>query len=302
MTLDPFLAANIAAKSNEPRVSDLGVKEARASKSASRMQLWEHAGAVETQELTIPMARGACGARLYRPKDVLGPVPLVVFLHGGGFVVCDIDTHDGLCRSISGGSGVAVLSVDYRLAPEHVFPAALDDAEAATRWAMTEWQALNINPEKVVLAGDSAGGHIAVTAALRLIEQPAPFALAGLALFYPVIASPHSAKHSYSQFSEGYGLTKKDMEWFWQHYGTAGDTEATPLVSTALGMLPSTFLITAEYDVLRDEGEEFASYLMQEGVLVTTKRCLGMNHNFMAFSNNLPAAGQVLKALRDWIK
>lgn len=300
MALDPFLQDYIRRKSSEPRVSDLDVADARASKAASRMQVWPGAAPCASRDLEIPMSWGGCAARLYY-HPAPQPLPLVVFFHGGGFVFCDIDTHDGLARGICGGAGVSVLSVGYRLAPEHPYPAGLDDAVASVHWAVAQADALGIDSGRIVLCGDSAGGTLAAAAALRLGGEADAPRLAGLALCYPVLDRPDAGHASYVEFAEGYGLTRRDMEWFWGHYGGGDATAAAPLRAADLRRCPPAFIMTAEYDVLHDEGEAFAARLFREGVLTTGRRVPGVNHNFLAFSESLPAAGAAMADLCAWI-
>lgn len=303
MPLDPILQRYINAKRSEPRFSDMDVATARASRAQSRMQLWPDAASCTATDLSIPMGWGDCRARLYQPEQINGPLPLVVFFHGGGFVICDIETHDGLAPSICGGAGVAVLSVDYRLAPEAPFPAARDDAVASVRWAVGAAQDLEIDIKRVFLCGDSAGGHIAATAARALARGEDAIGLAGLALCYPVVEAPTAGHQSYTDFAEGYGLTRGDTVWFWDHYtGNATDPDEVSLLQgEGLSNCPPTYVMTAEYDVLRDEGEAFASQLDQSGVDVTARRIDGVNHSFLAFAKDLPQAGTALRELCDWI-
>jgi acetyl esterase len=246
------------------------------------------------------MSWGRCASRLYYP-ETSGPLPLVVFFHGGGFVICDLDTHDGLARGICGGAGVSVLSVGYRLAPEHPYPAGLEDAVASVRWAAAQADVLGTDCERIVLCGDSAGGSLAAAAALRLADEADAPRLAGLALCYPVLDRPDAGHASYVEFAEGYGLTRRDMEWFWGHYSCGDADEAMPLRAANLRRCPPAFIITAEYDALRDEGEAFAARLFREGVLATGRRVPGVNHNFLAFSESLPAARTAMADLCAWI-
>jgi len=300
MALDPFLLDYIRRKSSEPRVSDLDVADARASKAASRMQVWPGAAPCAARDVEIAMSWGGCSARLYSPQTP-GPLPLVAFFHGGGFVVCDLDTHDGLAHGICGGAGVAVLSVAYRLAPEHPYPAGLEDAVASVLWAISQAELLGIDPGRIVLCGDSAGASLATAAALRLADAADAPRLAGLALCYPVLDRPDAGHSSYAEFAEGYGLTRRDMQWFWGHYGAGDAAEAVPLRAADVRRCPPTFIITAECDVLRDEGEAFAARLFREGVNVSGRRAPGVNHNFLAFSESLPAAGAAMADLCAWI-
>jgi acetyl esterase len=301
MELDPILRDYIASRANEPRFSALEPQAARASRANSRMKTWPGAAQTTAEDITVPMAWGSCRARFYRPLGEM-PAALVVFFHGGGFVVCDINTHDGVARSIAGGAGIAVLSVDYRLAPEHPWPAGQEDAIAAIEWACENAPALGIDPTQIILCGDSAGGNLAAVAARRLAGH---IPLLGLALFYPTVDYPDAGHGSYREFSEGFGLTEADSAYFWQHYLSGHATRpAEPAILRAadLSGLPPTFVGTAEYDVLRDEGEAFAARLMAAGVTVTGRRYLGANHNFIAFAGQLQAANSAYADVCRWIR
>ena len=302
--LDPMLETYIFGKRNDPRFSDMTPREARQSRADSRMQRWDEAVPVAAEDVEIPMPWGPCAARLYRPEGATGTQALALFFHGGGFVVCSIETHDGLARSISGGAGMAVLSVDYRLAPEHVFPAARDDAIASLHWVLAHAEDLSIDPASLFLIGDSAGAHVALSAVLALGTTAMPVTLAGIALFYPVLDAPAIGQGSYIEFANGYGLTASDMTWFWDHYtARAADPEAARLlVLENLSALPPCYILTAEYDVLRDEGEALAARLFQAGVPVSGRRVKGVNHNFLAFARDLPAAGAAIREVCEWLR
>lgn len=297
MPIDPVLEAYIASRKDEPRMCEMSPQQARASKADARMKRWPKARAVSTQEIEIPMSWGQCKARLYRPSDAV--LPLVIYYHGGGFMLCDIETHDGVCRSIAGAADVAVLSVDYRLAPEHPWPAGQDDATTAILWAHEAAKTLKIDPMQIILAGDSAGGHLAAVAAFRVADT-AP--VLGQALIYPTIDSRQSNFASYEAFAQGYGLTRADMNFFWDHYlSGASAPEAALLHRGDLHKSPPTFIGCAEYDVLRDEGEAFAAALIAAGVPVFARRYLGANHNFLAFAGLIPACDAIYSDLSSWI-
>lgn len=298
MPLHPFLAAHIEVRRTAPRFGSMSAEEARASKAGARFEVWPGAGPVAARDLEVPMPWGACRARIYRPQVATRTLPLVVLFHGGGFVIWSVETHDGMARSIAGGAGCSVLSVDYRLAPEHPYPAPLDDAEAAIRWAQAEAESLEIDPAHIVLAGDSAGGSLALGAALRLADA---MPLAGLALVHPMTDAPDSSRISYKECAQGYGLTDSDMQWFWSQYGAPTAVEARPLHSDRLDRLPATFIATAAYDVLRDEGEALAAKLIANGVRTTARRVPGVNHNFLAFARSLPAAQDTYADLVAWM-
>lgn len=298
MPLDPVIADYIASRSHEPRMYEMSPQEARASKAEARMKTWPKAAPVTAKDVEIPMDWGVCKARLYRPSDKV--LPLVVYYHGGGFMICDLETHDGVCRSIAGAANVAVLSVDYRLAPEHPWPAGQEDALAAINWAREAAATLGIDASQIILAGDSAGGHLAAVAALRLAEA-AP--VQGQALIYPTIQTRDVGHASVKDFAEGFGLTAGDMAYFWEHYLSGQSPhEAELMQRKTTAASPPTFIATAEYDVLRDEGEAYAATLIASGVPTFARRYLGVNHNFLAFAGLIPACDAIYADLTGWIQ
>lgn len=210
--------------------------------------------------------------RLYRPAGADG---VIVHLHGGGFVFHDIDVHDAAARRLANRSGMAVLSVDYRRPPEHRFPAAPEDASTAVRWLQREADALGLSGPRFV-HGDSAGGNLALVTALR---NPGVFA--GVALLYPFL-DPSAGFASYATDTDGFDPA--EAAWYWQQYangpGDLIDPDLAPLLSDRLGTLPPILVVTAEHDPLRDEGEELARRLAEEGVTVVGTRYLGQLHGF----------------------
>ena len=232
------------------------------------------------ESLTLPGAAGPIGARLYVPDgQVRG---LLVYYHGGGWVVGDLDTHEAPCRFLAREAGVAVMSVDYRRAPEHRFPAAVDDAMAAFRWASAETARLGVPPARVAVGGDSAGGNLAAVVALLATRAGGPAPRAQL-LVYPV--TDLSKKHpSYQLFAEGFFLRASDMDWYRGQYlpdaAAALDPRASPLLAPDLHGLPPAIVLTAGFDVLRDEGEAYAKRLADAGVAVTHRRVPGQIHGF----------------------
>jgi acetyl esterase len=169
----------------------------------------------DARRVMIEGPGGLLTLRIYTPKGA-GPFPLMVFFHGSGFVLCSLDTHDGMCRNLAAGIGCVVVSVDYRLAPEHKFPAGPDDCLAATRWAAAHAAELGVDPARILLAGDSAGGNMAAVTALRVRDEGGP-ALVGQMLLYPVTDYHTPGTPSYAENAEGYGLTRDTMESFWAH-------------------------------------------------------------------------------------
>ena len=237
------------------------------------------------EERMIPGPAGEMLVRIYWP-DSTGPLPLVVFFHGGGFVLCSLDTHDELARGLCHGSGAVVVSVDYRLAPEAPYPAAADDCYAALVWAVSHAAELGADGARVAVAGDSAGGNLAAVTALRARDLGGP-ALRHQCLIYPVTDCRFDTP-SYIDNADGYFLTAESMRWFWSHYlqdmGRAAEPYASPLRAPSLAGLAPALVITAEYDPLRDEGEHYAQALLAAGVPTTLKRYDGMIHGFVSMA------------------
>jgi acetyl esterase len=288
-------------------------EEARADRAemvAQFVPMPEYAG-VRLEDRSIPVDDTPAGreiaVRVYRPATGDGPWPIVVFFHGGGWVVCTLDTHDPYCRALATEAGVMVVSVDYRLAPEHKFPAGVEDCLGATKWVLAHAEELGADGSRVFVAGDSAGGTMATVVALLLRDKGAT-GLAGQILLYPVTAHYDPPTASYLEMAEGYGLTRKGMMWFWDHYlkdrSEAKDYRAAPLLAPSLRGLPRAFVVTAEYDVLRDEGQAYARRLEEAGVPVTHTLAEGMNHGFACSINEfpfLPQAKDMLRKVADWI-
>lgn len=223
-------------------------------------------------------------ARHYEPPETGGPHPLLVFYHGGGFTYGDLDTHDGVCRILCRHGGVHVLAVDYRLAPEHQFPAAVDDAYMALRWAFANAHRLGADPRRVGVGGDSAGGNLAAVVSQLAARDGGPAPALQL-LIYP--ATDMTTRHrSRELFGEGFLLTDREMDWYTDNYlGTArtsaSDPRASPLLAEDLSGLAPAFVVTAAFDPLRDEGEAYAHALDQAGTPVTLRRVPGFIHGFI---------------------
>jgi acetyl esterase len=234
------------------------------------------------EELVIPRPGGDLRARLTAPAGP-GLFAGLVFLHGGGWVTGSIHTHDHLCRSITRDAGAVVVSIDYRLAPEHPFPSAVDDAEAAVIWVAEHAERLGIDPARLGVGGDSAGGNLATAAARRCRDRQAP-RLAFQVLLYPVTDAGLDSP-SYLENAEGYLLTRSAMAWYWNQYapGSADrfHPDASPLRAPDLAGLPRALVISAEYDPLRDEAEAYAERLESSGVSVRMTRYPGMIHGFI---------------------
>ncbi|MES2257440.1 MAG: alpha/beta hydrolase [Pseudomonadota bacterium] len=250
-------------------------------------------------EYTLPGPTGPLAARLYHPQPQQR-VPAIVFFHGGGWVSCGIATHDNLCRRLANLSGCAVISVDYRLAPEAVFPAALDDACAALRWVHLQAQLLGIDAERMAVAGDSAGGNLAAACA-QLAREPSHELpkLSHQLLFYPVLDAACDTP-SYDTYAEGYLLTGDLMRWFWNQYVPSAqdrlDPRASPARTEDLAGLPGATIISAQCDPLHDEGSDYAARLRQAGVPVTLQCWDGLFHGFASMAGILPAADEAIAA------
>lgn len=234
-------------------------------------------------ELELPGPAGAIAARFYEPSGIgIEQRPLVVYLHGGGWVIGDLDTHDSVCRFIAANAGVTVLSVGYRLAPEHPFPAAVEDALAGFRWAVEQSDRLGVDPGRVAVAGDSAGANLAAAVALLSARDDGP-APAMQALVYPVTDAVEGLP-SRDLFAAGFFLTKADMDWFERHYLPPGADRADPRVSVLrapdLAGLAPAYVATAGFDPLRDEGEAYTERLREAGVHVAHRRHPGLIHGF----------------------
>ena len=232
---------------------------------------------------TIPGPAGAIPVRVYVPAtDATGAG--LVYYHGGGFVIGGLDTHDGTCRALANASGATIVSVDYRLAPEHKYPAAADDCYAALRWVAEHGAEIGVDPQRLAVAGDSAGGNLAAVTALLARERRGP-ALRMQVLIYPVTDHRFDTA-SYRDNGEGYFLTTKQMQWFWDHYlersEQGHEVSASPLRAKDLAGLPPALVITAEYDPLRDEGEAYAARLREDGVPTELARYAGQIHGFFA--------------------
>jgi acetyl esterase len=253
------------------------------------------------EERAIPGPAGSLPGRLYVPLRRSGP-GLVIYYHGGGWVVGDLDSHDPSCRFLAANARLPVLAVAYRLAPEHRFPAAVDDALASFRWAAHQAADLAIDPRRIAVAGDSAGGNLAaVVARLAARDEVPP---AAQLLVYPV--TDLSRKHpSYALFRDGFFLSEREMDWYRDHYlpepAAAADPRASPLQATDLRGLPPALVLTAGFDVLRDEGEAYAHRLEAAGVRVMLRRHGGLVHGFANATAVNRAAARAMEEAARWL-
>lgn len=303
MPLDADLEALLDQAAGAPRLELLSVGDARAAFERRPRPPAAEVGRIEERLIDGP--GGALRLRIYTPIQGNAAWPLLVFFHGSGFVLCSLDTHDGMCRNLCAGSGYVIVSVDYRLAPDAKFPAGLHDCLAATRWAACHAEELGTIPDFVVVGGDSAGGNMAAVTALRCRDEGGP-ALAGQLLIYPVTDHYDAEYPSYTENGEGYGLTRPGMQWFWDHYLVSPDQGADPLASPMrakdLTNLPPALVLTAEFDLLRDEGEAYGARLGRSGVDVRTVRLDGVNHGFFALAGWVAKADLAMSMATEWLR
>jgi acetyl esterase len=284
MPLDPQaqkLADALAALNLKP-VEDSTPEEARESIRARTAGLGPFEDVAAVTEHRVLVKGGEIAVRVYSPGGP-GPHPALVFYHGGGWVIGDLYTHDGICRSITNAAGCMVASVDYRLAPEFRYPVAVEDSYAGLTWVVDNAGRLGIDARRVAVGGDSAGGNLAAVVALMARERGGP-ALTQQTLIYPVTNNDLDTP-SYHENATGFLLTRDGMRWFWRHY-LARDEQgqepyASPLRASSLAGLPPALVITAGCDPLRDEGEAYAARLRDAGVPVTLTRYEGIFHGFI---------------------
>jgi len=303
--LDPQARAFLdqLAAQGAPPLEQMSVEEARrANREAKRWQQRPGEPVAGVQDVRIQGPHGRIPLRVYRPAD--GPLPLLLYFHGGGWVQGDLDTHDPVCRVFANRARCLVIAVDYRRAPEHRFPVAVEEAYAATQWAADNAGRLGGAP-RLAVAGDSAGGTLAATSALLARERGGP-ALVYQLLLYPVTDLANLDTDSYRAFATGYGLTRAAMRWFRAHYlkreSDAANGYASPLRAADLSRLPPARVLTAEFDPLRDEGEAYAARLREAGVTVELERCAGMVHGFVNHTAVVDRAHEILLETADRVR
>ena len=304
LPVDPQIQVLLDRGTGVPATHTLPVAMARTQYEARIALMAPPAEIAGLREHTIDGPGGPLRIRLYTPRGT-GPFPLLVFFHGSGFVLCSLDTHDGMCRNLCAGAAAVVASVDYRLAPEHKFPAAIDDCLDATRWAAAHAAELGANARHIAVGGDSAGGNMAAVTALRVRDEGGLVLCAQL-LLYPVTDYYTPGTPSYQENAEGYGLTRDTTKWFWGHYlsdaSEGAHPHASPLRATDLSGLPPALVITAEYDPLRDEGELYAEKLRAAGVPIALTRYDGVNHGFMFWVGVVDKSGAAMNEACEWLR
>lgn len=292
MPLNPTLAAVIA------QMAEAGAPELHQMSPADGRAMYLAMNADNTREpvtqVRDEMANGV-PVRIYHPSPA-ETLPCLVYFHGGGWVIGDLETHDSICRKLANSASCVVVAVDYRLAPEHIYPAPMDDCYTALNWVVTQAAELGVNAHKIAVGGDSAGGNLSTVMALRARDENGPQICHQL-LVYPVTDATFDTV-SYLENGEGYMLSKATMEWFWHHYiGNDNDVLSpyiSPLRAENLTNLPPATIITAEFDPLRDEGEAYAARLVAAGNTVTVKRFDGVVHGFFSMSDVLEEAQEAI--------
>lgn len=273
---------------------DVDPKEFRDEARARNQFMKFEVPAGKVEDFDIAVKGGVIKGRLYSPVNCTDA--LVIYFHGGGFVIGDIESADGVCRIVSNEGNVKVLSVDYRLAPESKFPTAVEDAYEAYKWANDNAGRLGINRARIAVMGDSAGGNLCATMSIQCIEDNYQVPALSV-MFYPVVA-PDFSSISLREYSNGLLLSEGIMKWFHRQYMDRDSDLLSPymypILYSRISEMPESIIITAEYDVLRDQGETFASLLKRNSVEATGIRALGMIHGFLGYVKFSTAAKNVL--------
>jgi acetyl esterase len=306
MTIDPQLAAILQLMNAAPPLASRGAEQARAGMRLLTVDLRDPATLPvvrSVEDTTYPAMEGPLRARVYRP-EVDGPVPTVLFVHGGGYVMGDVDTHDDQARLLCREVGAVVLSVDYRLAPEHPFPAGHMDVTAALRHVVTTVADLGGDATRIAIAGDSAGGNLAAGAAVVARDEGLPLKVQ--LLLYPSTDLTEAEHPSRVEKAEGYFLTIEDMVWFHEQYAAdPTDARASVLHHPDLTGVAPAIVATAEHDPLRDEGEAYAAVLEKAGVPVLARRFDGLVHGFFGLGHvhdaSLQASLRVCTDLKEML-
>lgn len=305
MPLHHKIAAGLQFAARLPRVNELSPEAARVQLRELWMGIPKRVpppSLAVVEDRVIATGQGELRLRAYTPEGP-APLPIVHFIHGGGFVAGDLESYDDLCRRIAALSQAIVIAPDYRLAPDYRYPTAIDDCTATILWSYDNAASLGGDRDRIAVAGDSAGGNIATMVALRLRDCGI---LRAQLLMYPVTDHYSSDFASYSDCAEGYGLTAGEMRWFWDLYLDADDPAsagaASPLRAEDLARLPPTLVVSAEYDVLRDEGERYVARLAAAGTDVQGRRASGMNHGFYMLAGALREADKDLADVCGWLR
>ena len=301
MSIDPQMKAVIerAAAAGLPPYYRLSAPEARTLYKETRGALTPPAPQVQAvRALEAPGPAGQIPLRLYRGAGAPDTAPALVYFHGGGWTIGDLDTHDVVCRMLANRASCAVIAVDYRLGPEHKFPAAVEDCVAATCWICAQAGALGLDAARIAVGGDSAGGNLATVVALALRDTGGP-PLVFQALAYPA-TDQRMDSASHTEFAQGYLLTRDNMLWYRNNYLRPADYEdwrASPLLAPDVSRLPPAHIITAGFDPLRDEGRAYSDRLVAAGVPVLYECFEGMAHGFLTMGGVVAAANHAVYRL-----
>jgi acetyl esterase len=310
VVLDPDAAAVLKAfrDAGRPSYDTLTPADARALYLAARAVVNpDPPEMAAVREMMVPGPAGAIPLRIYTPPTLHrsdGMSPCLVFFHGGGWVIGDLDSHDVVCRSLAVEGETMVIAVHYRLAPEHKFPAAIDDAIAATRWIADNAVQLNLDAARISVGGDSAGGNLAAVVAIDARDNGGP-TIAGQVLIYP--ATDFAMTHaSHGEPETDCLLTEATIRWFAAHYlnsrDDVDDWRASPARVATLAGLPPAYVLTAGADPLRDEGDDYAAQMADAGVAVTHRSYPGQFHGFITMGKILPKANEALRDIGSWLK
>jgi acetyl esterase/lipase len=298
VTLDPDVRRLLDTVFCAPAPESPDIARLRAAAEAAPLLLGGPAIALESlRAAAAPGPGGLIALRIYRPASAR-PLPLLLYAHGGGWVTGSLDSHDKLCRLLADRLPALVVAVDYRLAPEHVYPAALDDVEAAWRWVRAQARALGADGARFAVGGDSSGGNLAAALTLRLRAAGAPQPDLQL-LLYPALDATCS-RASYREFATGYNLSGDQMAWYWDSYRAGARHEApelSPLLAPDLSGLPPALIAVAAADVLRDDARDYARRLQGSGVAVRVVDCAGMIHGFLRWTGEVTAARRWIDAI-----
>ena len=302
--LEPLISSLLELAARHPQPEPRTPEEARLQVKQRIASIPRTTARIASEtDIVLPLPGRNIRGRVYRPLGLLKP-GIVMFFHGGGWSVCDLDTHDNLCRRLCADSGRVILSVDYRLAPEDPYPAAFDDCFDATVWVQEQGSGLGIDSERFVLCGDSAGGNLAAAVAMALRDR-GERAPCGQVLIYPGLRDPRLGGPTYDAFGEGYGLTRADALRSWRNYfpdeSAPVPAYAAPLHGDRFDGLPPTLIVTAECDILRDEAEQFCNALARAGVEVHLLGYRGVTHGFLALEPVLDVAGEACRSIADWM-
>lgn len=289
---------DMLASMNGPQMDEVPLADARAAYATLGMLAEvEPRELAVVRDLTCPGPAGDIPLRLYDANAHRGAGPVVMFFHGGGFTIGDLETHHAFCTELASGLDLPVVAVHYRLAPEAPFPAAPDDCEAATRWVAGSPAELGLQVTGLVITGDSAGGNLTIVTTQALTDAPAPVPVLVQAPIYPV-AGPIEETQSYKSFGEGFLLTARSMDFFSGNYaGPDDDVRHHPILREDHGETPPTVLITASLDPLRDSGRAYAAHLIQSGVDVTYLEAHGSIHGFITVRKAVPSAQKDVESL-----